>query len=131
MDVSKLSRLSFILLISFAADTYATTCQELINKLPFISSDNPFIDTLNARREDCKQRASSDTPEALQECIKYGMSSLAFAGNYVAQIEMAKIECQAGNDLISKNWLSLILNNNNASPEIKAVAQEAADSKNE
>lgn len=130
MDVSKIVKPLFILSFCMSITSLhaqVVTCQELLNKLPSPEAANKqaFGDTIAKYEEDCKLRPTTDSPEALKECIKVGMRAMGTIGNYLAQIRMAKIECQEGNDEVSKTWLGMIVNNNNASEAEKEVAREA------
>ena len=60
-----------------------------------------------------------------------GMRSMAVSGNYVAAEKMARMECDAGHEQLSKTWMGMIMNNQNASEADKAAAQEAINSKNQ
>jgi hypothetical protein len=126
MDVLKTLRTLIVFSGAISCNVYSATCQELLNKLPPPSGDTQvFSETISKYEDDCKQRPSSNTPEALNECIKAGMRAMGAIGNYVAQIRMAKIECKDGNDEISKTWLGMIVNNNNASEAEKDIGREA------
>lgn len=129
MDVLKIFRALLVMICLLSFNTYGLTCQELLNKLPPPSPETQaFAEPIGKYIDDCKKRPTSDTPEALKECVKAGLRAMGAIGNYLAQIQMAKMECKDGNDEISKTWLGMIANNNNASEAEKEIARQAIES---
>lgn len=113
------------LLLSLPLTVSAQGCKELIEKLPSHSGDsNVFAQQVENYKKACKERPSSEDPGKLKECIDAGLRSLGVAGNYVAAEEMAVRECNNGNDQVSKNWLGMVIKNNNASEEERAIADK-------
>ncbi|MGE3318905.1 MAG: hypothetical protein AB7I18_06375 [Candidatus Berkiella sp.] len=103
----------------------AQGCKEILDKLPRHSGDsNVFAKQVENYKKACKERPSSEDPEKLKDCIDAGMRSLGVAGNYVAAEEMAVRECNNGNEQVSKNWLGMVIKNNNASEEERAIANQ-------
>ncbi len=106
----------------------AADCKTILAKLPVHSPEaNEQAKMVQDFENQCKQRSESD-PKALTECLTVGMRAMAVAGNFVAAEKMAQMECAAGNDKISKTWMGMVVNNQNATQADKDVAQEAINS---
>lgn len=112
------------LLLAVSIDASAG-CKEILSKFPTHSPESSvFAKQVDDYIKNCKNRPEATDPDKLRNCIIVGMRSLGVAGNYVAAERMAIEECDQGNEEISKNWLGLIINNNNASEAERAIANE-------
>ncbi|MBS0289218.1 MAG: hypothetical protein JSS07_04165 [Proteobacteria bacterium] len=115
----------------FSLPIYAVIdCQTILAKLPEHSPDSSELAKMvdNFEKE-CAKRPDANNPDVYNQCVTVGMRSMAVSGNFIAAEKIAKMECEAGNDTISKTWMGLVLGNNNASDADKQVAQEAIDNK--
>lgn len=103
-------------------------CKDILSKLPRHSADSSiFAKQVEDYIEGCKKRPESQDPDKLKNCIIVGMRSLGVAGNYVAAERMAVQECNDGNEEVSKNWLGMIIKNNNVSDEERALANQVVN----
>ncbi|MBS0287063.1 MAG: hypothetical protein JSR17_07195 [Proteobacteria bacterium] len=127
---SKISAV-FLLLSFFSGGLYAVAdCKSILAKLPKHNPQtNDQAKMVENFEKQCHERPNATDPNVLKECLTVGMRSMAVSGNYVAAEKMAKIECDAGNDALSKTWMGMIMNNQNASPEDRSVAEEALSNK--
>ncbi len=110
---------------------FAVDCKSILSKLPSHSgATSDQAKMVENFEKQCRQRPESSDPQSLQQCYTVGMRAMAVAGNFVAAEKMAKIECEAGNDQISKNWMGMVVNNQNATQADRDVAQEAINNNN-
>lgn len=109
----------------------AVDCKTILAKLPSHNAQNSEQAKMVENFENqCKERPSVTDGASLKECVTVGMRAMAVSGNFVAAEKMAKIECDAGNDEISKTWMGMVVNNQNATQKDRDVAQEAIDNNN-
>jgi hypothetical protein len=120
-------RVCCILALSLTSiSAIAADCREILSKLPSHNSDtSEFAMQVKNFTEGCKSRPNAEDPQVLNECVTVGMRSLAVAGNYIAAEKMAIMECKAGNEEISRNWIGMIINNRNAPQAEKDIAAQA------
>lgn len=113
------------LLLALPIGSQAVGCKEILAKFPQHSpGSSVFAKQVDDYIKNCKARPGSEDPDKLKNCIIVGMRSLGVAGNYVAAERMAVLECNDGNEEVSKNWLGMIIKNNNASDYERALANE-------
>ncbi|MGD9590919.1 MAG: hypothetical protein AB7V32_00190 [Candidatus Berkiella sp.] len=130
MQKNKLILMCLLMVLNVPLTVFAVDCKTILAKLPSHTGDSSDQAKMVENFEmQCKQRPESSDPSSLSQCITVGMRAMAVSGNFVAAEKMAKIECEAGNDEISKNWMGMVLNNQHASEADRAVAQEAIDNK--
>lgn len=119
-----------IMLASFSLQ--AQECRAVLAKFPKHSPDSSvFAKQVSDYIKNCEQRPNADDPDVLRNCIIVGMRSLAISGNYVAAEQMAIKECEQGNEEVSKHWLGLIINNQNASEEERMLANQVVNGENQ
>ncbi|MCS5710110.1 hypothetical protein [Candidatus Berkiella aquae] len=100
-------------------------CKSVLAKFPKYPPESSILaKQVSDYVDKCKERPGAEDPDFLKNCIVVGMRSLAVSGNYVAAVHMAGIECEQGNEGVSKNWLGLIINNQNASEEERMLANQ-------
>ncbi len=122
----------FIAIVTLSNVANALDCKTILAKLPKHSPESSDQAQMVANFENnCKQRPDVTDPESLNQCIAVGMRAMAISGNFVAVETIAKIECDAGNDTISKNWMGMIVNNEKATQADRDVAQEAINNNNQ
>ncbi len=110
----------------------AESCKAILDKLPKHSPESSiFAKQVDDYIKSCHERPGMDDPDKLKNCIIVGMRALGVVGNYVAAEHMAMIECEQGNEEISKNWMGMVINNNNASDLERTIASEAINSNKE
>ncbi len=135
MRVSKSYTMIICLLVGLSnvpSIVLAEDCKAILAKLPNHSAGSSDQAQMVANFEkQCKARPNADDPNVFNQCMTAGMRSMAVSGNYVAAEKMARMECDAGHDELSKTFLGMIMNNQNASEADKAAAQEAINSKNQ
>ncbi len=134
MRVSKSHKVMICLLMGLCnvpSIVFAEDCKEILAKLPKHAADSSDQAQMVANFEkQCKERASAnEDPNVFSQCMTAGMRSMAVSGNYVAAEKMARMECDAGHDEISKTFLGMIMNNQNASEADRAAGEAAINSK--
>ena len=132
MRLSTKGNVMAAILVAFCNAPYvvfAEDCNEILAKLPPQDAQNPQAQMVENFEKQCKSRPNAEDPNVMNQCMTAGMRSMAVSGNYVAAEKMARMECAAGHDEISKTFLGMILNNRNASDADRAVAQDAINNK--
>ena len=121
-----------IVVLTIPSMVNAADCKSILAKLPkHDPQTNTQVQMVQNFEKQCQERSDASDPQAHKQCIAAGMRGMAVAGNFIAAERMARIECEAGNNTISLNWMAMVINNLNATEADRDAAQEAINAKDQ